>query len=119
MTLANNLTETVVYNSRLQPCRINVNSSGTLLSNCNDALPSGNSQDFNANFNTGSDNGNVGGFTASGQQSFNHSYGYDSLNRIQSMSAPGISAADCRGVLTLGGTARPRPLLAAPAILPV
>jgi hypothetical protein len=89
MTLANGLTETAAYNNRIQPCRINVNSSGTLLSNCSDALPSGNFQDFNANFNAGSNNGNVVGFTRSGQQNFNRSYGYDSLNRIHTMSAPG------------------------------
>lgn len=89
-TLANSLTESSVYNNRAQPCRINVNSSGALLSNCSDALPAGNLQDFSNNFNAGTtDNGNVANFTASGQQNFNRSYTYDSLNRIQGMSAPG------------------------------
>ena len=89
-TLANSLTESSVYNNRAQPCRINVNSSGALLSNCSDALPAGNLQDFSNNFNAGTtDNGNVANFAASGQQNFNRSYIYDSLNRIKSMSAPG------------------------------
>jgi RHS repeat-associated protein len=90
MLLANNLTESNVYNSRIQPCRINVNSSGTLLSNCSDALPAGNFQDLSAGFSAGSaDNGNLAAFTGTGQQNFNRSYTYDTLNRIQTMSAPG------------------------------
>jgi RHS repeat-associated protein len=89
VALANNLTDAAVYNNRLQPCRINVNSSGTLLSTCSDALPSGNVQDYSASFIAGSNNGNVGGVTATGQQQSTRTYGYDSLNRLQSMSAPG------------------------------
>lgn len=95
-TLPNGLTESTVYNNRVQACRINVNSSGTLLSTCSDALPTGSKQDFNVGFNAGTgvnnpgtDNGNVATFVASGQQNFNRSYQYDKLNRIQSMSAPG------------------------------
>jgi len=88
ITYGNNLTESSVYNSQGQPCRISVNSSGALLSNCSDALPSGNVQDFSVSYGP-SDNGNIAGFTASGQQNFNRSYTYDSLNRLQSMSAPG------------------------------
>jgi hypothetical protein len=41
LTLGNNLTEAMVYDSRSRPCRLNVNSSGALLTNCSDALPSG------------------------------------------------------------------------------
>jgi len=89
MALANNLTEAAVYNNRLQPCRISVNSSGALLSTCSDALPSGNVQDYSAGFTAGANNGNVGGVTAAGQQQFTRTYGYDSLNRLQTMSAPG------------------------------
>ena len=89
VTLGNSLTEASVYNNRVQPCRINVNSSGALLSTCSDALPTGNVQDFTVTFNSGADNGNVARFTAAGQQNFNRSYTYDSLNRIHSMSAPG------------------------------
>ncbi len=69
---------------------MNVNSSGTLLSNCSDALPSGSLQDFKGTYSAGAkDNGNVSGFTAVGQQTFNRSYTYDVLNRLQTMSAPG------------------------------
>jgi RHS repeat-associated protein len=90
VTFGNNLAESAVYNNRVQPCRINVNSSGTLLSSCSDALPSGNVQDFRLNFGAGGgNNGNVGEFAAAGQQNFDRSYSYDSLNRIQTMSAPG------------------------------
>lgn len=97
LTYGNGITESSVYNNQLQPCRINVNSSGTLLSTCIDALPSGNIQDFNLNYNAATaDNGNVVGFAASGQQNFNRSYVYDNLNRLQTMSAPGDA---CSGLL--------------------
>ena len=49
-TLGNGLTESHVYDNRAQPCRINVNSSGTLLSSCSDALPTGNVQGFHGQF---------------------------------------------------------------------
>jgi RHS repeat-associated protein len=89
-TLGNGLTLSTVYNDRLQPCRISVNSSGTLLNTCADAVPAGNIQDFTGGFNLGTgDNGNVATFTAVGQQNFNRAYAYDSLNRISAMSALG------------------------------
>jgi len=34
LTTGNGLTETNVYNSRLQPCRMNINSSAAVLSTC-------------------------------------------------------------------------------------
>jgi RHS repeat-associated protein len=88
ITYGNNLTESSVYNNQGQPCRISVNSSGALLSNCSDAVAAGNVQDFSMSYGS-SDNGNIAGFAASGQQNFNRSYTYDSLNRLQTMSAPG------------------------------
>src|SRR5260370_29560845 len=90
VTFANGLTQTAAYNNRLQPCRTNVNTSGSALSNCADPLPAGNVQDFNYGFSPGSaDNGNLVSFSASGAQNFNRNYAYDTLNRLQSMSAPG------------------------------
>jgi RHS repeat-associated protein len=89
--LGNSLTESAVYNNRLQPCRMNVNSSGTVIATCPppDTLPSGNVQDFTYGYTPGADNGNLTSFTAVGVQNFSRSYGYDHLNRLQSMSAPG------------------------------
>lgn len=66
-----------------------MNTSSTVLANCTDPLPSGNFQDFNYGYSSGSNNGNVGSFAATGQQNFNRSYTYDALNRIATMSAPG------------------------------
>jgi|SRR5579883_470385 len=89
MSLGNNLTQTFAFNKNLQPCRINTNSSATTLGTCADALPSGNVQDFSYGFNFGSsDNGNIINWAGTGQQSFNRSYGYDSLNRVSSLSSP-------------------------------
>jgi RHS repeat-associated protein len=90
MTLGNGLTETAAYNNRLQPCRTNLNSSGSALGQCSDALPPGNVQDFKYGFNAGaSDNGNLTSFAATGFQTFNRTYSYDPLNRLSIMSAPG------------------------------
>jgi RHS repeat-associated protein len=89
MLLGNGLSESSVYNYRLQPCRMNVNSAGTVLSTCSAAVPSGNVQDFTYGFTPGADNGNLTSFAAVGMQNFNRSYGYDHFNRLQTMSAPG------------------------------
>jgi RHS repeat-associated protein len=89
-TLGNGLTGTSAYNGLLQPCRVNVNSSATVLSSCTAAVPSGNVLDLTFGFNYGStDNGNVMSFAAVGAQTFNRSYTYDAANRIYTMSAPG------------------------------
>lgn len=89
LTLGNGLYETAAYNNRLQPCHMNVNSSGGYYTKCTDSV-SGNFQDFSYGFNLGSsDNGNVASWSATGKQLFpNRSYQYDALNRLQSMSAP-------------------------------
>jgi RHS repeat-associated protein len=95
----NNLTSTSAYNNRLQPCRINVNSTGSLYSSCTDSLPSGNVQDFTYGYNLGtSNNGSIMSLSAtgaSGAQTFSRSYTYDPLNRLATMSGPGGS---CMGL---------------------
>jgi RHS repeat-associated protein len=95
--LGNGLTETSVYNDRLQPCRLNVNSSTTALVKCTDAIPSGSVQDFNYGFNYGADNGNVASWVATGQQTFNRSYLYDPLNRLSTMGDSATNQA-CKGL---------------------
>lgn len=85
-TLGNNLTLTAAYNSRLQPCRSNLNTSSAYLTNCTDAIPAGNLQDFSYGYNAGaSDNGTLAAFTATGVQNFARSYSYDPLNRLATM----------------------------------
>jgi RHS repeat-associated protein len=97
-SLGNGLTQTSAFNNRLQPCRVNVNSSGTNLSACNSSLPSGNVQDFSYGFNAGSsDNGNVASWTGTGNQAFTRSYTYDALNRLSTLS-DSISGNSCPGL---------------------
>jgi len=93
-TLGNGLTEAAAFNGLVQPCRLNLNSSGTALSSCTAGVPSGNLLDLSMGFNYGSgDNGNVMSWAATGQQTFNRSYTYDALNRLSTMSAPGSTCS--------------------------
>ena len=88
MLLGNGLTETAAYNNRLQPCRMNVNSSGSAYSLCTDPVPSNTIQDFGYGYNIGvSDNGNVAFWSATGAQSFSRGYAYDNVNRLLAFSA--------------------------------
>ncbi|NDQ55551.1 MAG: RHS repeat protein [Acidipila sp.] len=60
LTLGNGLTEAAAYNNRLQPCRMNANSTGTYFTQCTDPVPGGNILNLTYGFNLGaSDNGNV------------------------------------------------------------
>lgn len=94
----NGLLETNVYNNRLQPCRLNVNSSSTALGTCGDSIPSGSVQDLTYGFNAGtSDNGNIATMVGTGNQVFNRTYGYDALNRLSTM-ADSASNQGCKGL---------------------
>ena len=96
--LGNGLTQTNVYNNRLQPCLIDVNNNGTLLQTCADGTPAGNVLDFAMNYNFGSsDNGNVISWNATGAQSFVRTYTYDSLNRVKTMGDT-VTAQPCKGL---------------------
>ena len=97
ITLGNGLTETAAFNNRLQPCRMNVNSTGAYFNQCSDSAPNSTVQDFNYGFNFGSsDNGNVASWTATGQQTFSRSFAYDSLNRIATMQETSGNAEGCK-----------------------
>jgi RHS repeat-associated protein len=90
ITLGNGLTETSAFNNRLQPCRMDVNSTGTALATCGDALPTGSVVNFSYGYGTGArNNGNVVTFSSTGAQSFNRTYAHDSIDRLTAMSAPG------------------------------
>lgn len=99
MLLGNGLTETAAYNNRLQPCRMNVNSSGSAYSLCTDSVPSSNILDFSYGLNAGTyDNGNLTYWSATGAQSFTRTYTYDSLNRISTYSALSSDPSGCTGL---------------------
>ena len=64
-----------------------INSAASSFSQCTDATPSGNVLDFAYGYNSGtSDNGNVASWSSVGNQVFNRSYAYDSLNRLATYS---------------------------------
>lgn len=97
--LADGPMETRYYNNRLQPCRINWNSSGTSVAACSGSAPSGNLVDFTYGFvdSNGHNNGNIATWNAAGKQTFTRSYQYDSLNRLTSMSSPS-DPTNCTGL---------------------
>jgi len=97
-TLTNGLTETAMYNTRLQPCRMEINSTAAYLAQCTSTVPSGNVLDFTYGYNSGSsNNGNVANWSSVGNQTFTRSYGYDSLNRIWTLSDT-ATAQTCKGL---------------------
>jgi YD repeat-containing protein len=93
----NKLTEALAFNNRLQPCRMNVNSTAAYFSQCTDGTPSGNILDLTMGYKSGTNNGNVASWSAVGHQTFNRTYAYDSLNRIQSM-ADSATSQPCQGM---------------------
>ena len=100
MTYGNGLTESIVYNSSFQPCRDNVNSSGTAFTSSSacgsTSMPTGNILDLQYTWNLRSaDNGNVAGVVVAGAQTYSRAYTYDQLNRLSSMSGAG---GLCRGL---------------------
>lgn len=99
LAYGNGLTSTSVFNNRLQLCRQDVNSSGTALNTCTDSTPGGSLLDYTYTWPTSTtgNNGTLSGWSATGQQSFNRAFGYDSLNRLVGMTDSGTSAS-CRGL---------------------
>jgi hypothetical protein len=97
-TLGNGLAMSNVYNNRLQPCLMDLNSSNTTLQTCADSTPGGNVLDLYMSY-TGAtgNNGNVVQWNATGAQSFIRAYTYDPLNRIFSMS-DSASGQVCKGL---------------------
>jgi RHS repeat-associated protein len=87
----NGLTWTTLYEPRLMPCRIDLNTSGALETGCSDPFPQGTVQEFAYVHGVwgSTDNGNITGWGGGGVQNFNRSYSYDAVNRLQSMSASG------------------------------
>jgi RHS repeat-associated protein len=97
-TFGNALTETQALNNRLQPCRVEVNSTASYFSQCTDATPSGNMLEFTYAYNLGTaNNGNIASWSSVGSQTFSRTYTYDSLNRIKTMSDTTASQA-CKGL---------------------
>jgi len=92
------ITNTVVYNNRLQPCRITASITGAVPTNCLNSW--GNVLDLAYDFHLGSgDNGNVWGITNYRDQSRNQSFTYDALNRLTSAQNAGT---DCSVTLPGG-----------------
>jgi RHS repeat-associated protein len=96
--LGNGLTQAIAYNTRLQPCAIDWNASGSGLGGSCTATPANDILHLAYNFNLNtSNNGNVTGWTSTGQQTFNRSYTFDTLNRLTGYSDTASSQA-CKGL---------------------
>jgi RHS repeat-associated protein len=87
------VSNSLLYNPRLQVCRITALSSGALPSSCTDSANIGNVFDLSYNLNFGAgDNGDVMGITNYRDQTRSQSFSYDALNRITSAQNAGT---DC------------------------
>jgi RHS repeat-associated protein len=101
-SLANgsSLISTLFYNSRLQPCRISVKSTGSVPGSCTVSSDAGNVVDLTYNFNLGTaDNGNVMKVSdnRTGMSGRNGNYTYDALNRIASAYTDATTGSYCWG----------------------
>ncbi len=94
------ITNSFLYNTRMQLCRITAYSSGSVPNSCIDSANHGNLMDrgYNYNLNAG-DNGNVMGITNYRDATRSQSFTYDALNRLTS----GWSAANT-GAMSWGET---------------
>jgi RHS repeat-associated protein len=98
---ANGLTESDIYNNHFQPCHLVLFASGTGPSSCTDSPT--NVLDFKLGYGA-SNNGNVMSWTATGAQSFNRSFTYDSLNRLATMNQSSGTAQTCSSAFALSWT---------------
>ena len=99
MTFGNNLTQAMSIEARLQPCRINLNSSNSYVTDgCNDGSINGTVQDFFYAFGSwgSTNNDSVTTMNAAGAQAFNRAFTYDSLNRIATMQETSGIAESCK-----------------------
>ncbi|MGA2814222.1 MAG: RHS repeat-associated core domain-containing protein [Candidatus Acidiferrum sp.] len=101
LTNGANLTSTLYYNKRMQPCRISVKSSGTAPTSCTDSVDIGNVLDFTFNFGLGTDdNGNVVGLTNNVDATRSENFTYDQVNRLvtaETASTHATSPNNCWG----------------------
>jgi RHS repeat-associated protein len=96
----NGITNTTVYDVRLQPCRMTASSIGAVPTNCDNSW--GELLDLRYDFHLGSgDDGNVYGITHYGHQTRNQTFTYDALNRLTSAQNAGT---DCTVTLPDGHT---------------
>ncbi len=93
-----NLVSTFYYNTRLQPCRVSVKSSGTAPGSCADTTNLGNVLDFTYGFNLGTaDNGNVSAITNNRDTARSQTLSYDTLNRIATAQTTATTGTNCWG----------------------
>jgi RHS repeat-associated protein len=89
--------ETILYNTRLQPCWTFVSASSALTAtSCTGSeTSSGNLMDVQYNFNLGKDNGDLIGITNNRNTNRSQSYSYDAVNRIAGAATLSTCTANC------------------------
>jgi len=100
MTLSYSTTSnnTIIYNSRLQPCWIYINivpSNLPYSTACTGTASVGSILDMKYNFNLGADNGNVIGITNDRDTTRSEAFTYDQVNRIATAQTPGPCGSNC------------------------
>jgi RHS repeat-associated protein len=91
-----NIVSTTYYNSRLQPCRMSVKTSGSTPAQCSDTTNIGNVLDYTYNYSLGTaDNGNVVGITNNRDNTRSQVFAYDSLDRIATAQTTSQGGTNC------------------------
>jgi RHS repeat-associated protein len=94
-----NIVSTFYYNNRLQPCRLSVQTSGTVPTQCSDTSHLGNILDLTYGYNLGvADNGNVSQITNNLNANRTQTYSYDEMNRVKTALTQGTSGSLCWGL---------------------
>jgi RHS repeat-associated protein len=88
------MSESILYNQRLQPCWTYAPQNLTATS-CTASYVTGTYIDLKYNFNLGADNGNLGGITNDRNSNRSQSYVYDAVNRITSAATLPACTATC------------------------
>ncbi len=93
------IVSTFFYNSRLEPCRISVKTTGTAPTQCSDTAHLGNILDLTYDYNFSvANNGNVKQITNNLNTNRTQSFTYDEMNRVKTALTQGTTGALCWGL---------------------
>jgi RHS repeat-associated protein len=94
-TYGGNISENILFNTRLQPCWTYASTSALTATSCTATVTAGTFMDVKYNFNLGADNGDLVGITNNRNTNRSQSYSYDAVNRITGAATLSACTANC------------------------